>query len=204
MTLEYCLEIRLKFDSKRYGTWPTDYQFLAMEGKEAAGKNPASLIKRLFHPGISGAFTDEGLVEMPSDLLNALVTEWIFILLGQLVPVEENNSALASTSTEGPATQSVCPQPEAEPGPASESQPDAGAVLKSLLQHIIVYTNASKQSYIQDDLIEYWERLKSFSENIINFIGESNIHQRREYVWRRNLIREALIQFRTLQRELKS
>ena len=204
LMLEYCLEVTSKFDSKRYGIWPTDYQFLAMEGKEAAGKNLASLIKWLFHPGMSGAFTDEGLVEMPSDLLNALVTEWIFILLGQLVPVEENNSALASTSTEGPATQSVCPQPEAEPGPASESQPDAGAVLKSLLQHIIVYTNASKQSYIQDDLIEYWERLKSFSENIINFIGYSNIHQRREYVWRRNLIREALIQFRTLQRELKS
>jgi hypothetical protein len=225
LMIEYCLETTSNFDAKNYGSWPSPYPLLAVKSIEDAKSDFGLLAGWLFHPGMKHAMDDESFDEDLDRLLPALVSEWVFILLGQpqqKYPISEPSNGFqafyvldqpqqSNGLQDSTVAHSDYDSKREEDFPVedqAQGQLDvdisAEAALVILLEQIIEKTNAFQPNRIQQDMLMYWEEMKDFLATVIDVFGYIDRNQRKEFIWKRNLIRKLLMQFRALQKDWKA
>jgi hypothetical protein len=159
-----------------------------------------------------------------SRLLPALISEWSFVLLGRRYINGTARRAQAETSApqahmgfdgfsdgvayEFEADPLHCAGREGpEPQTASMLQPstggdiDARTAFSILLERIVLNTADRKE--LQRDMLTYWEEMRDFFPFLIEIFTYDQ-RERREFGWKRNLIRHLLIEFRVLQKESRA
>jgi uncharacterized protein YaaR (DUF327 family) len=202
LMIEYCLETTSNFDAKNYGSWPSQYSLLATKDAKEATRNFELLAGWVFHPGMQQVMVED-FDEDLDRLLPALVSEWSFILLGQA----QQSDGFHNAATNSPEYDS---ESDAENAAAAQDQTTANAIFTAeaafniLLKQIIEKTNTLQQKRTQEDMLRYWEEMKDFLATITEIFGYTDRKQRKEFIWKRNLIRKLLVQFRALQKDSKT
>jgi hypothetical protein len=200
LMIEYCLETASNFDAKHYGSWPSEYSLLAVKDAEEAKSNFDLLAGWIFHPGMKQVMIEE--IEEDLDrLLPALVSEWAFILLGQ----PQHPNGLHSSTPARPELDSENGTEAPDQAQATADAPiTAETALRILLEQIIEKTDSFNQKRVQEEMLMYWEEMKDFLATVTEVFGYIDNIQRKEFIWKRNLVRKLLVQFRALQKDLKT
>lgn len=203
LMIEYCLDKTSNFDAKNYGCWPSSYPLLFVEDAELAKRKFSLLSSWVFHPGMKYVMDSEDFVEDLERLLPALISEWTFILLGQ---PQESNGLHDPTDADREYDFKHENEGAIVAGPKEESGNGitAEAAFNILLEQIIEKTEAFHQKGLQREMLLYWEEMKDFLATVIGVFGYTNRNQRKEFIWKRNLLRKLLSQFRSLQKDLKA
>ncbi len=205
LMIEYCLETTYRYDPKNYGVWPCRYPLFAAEDANAAASDFDLLTRWLFHPGMKYITDGKDFDENLNQLLPALISIWMFILLGQPVQdaaesgfvVSGNYNMLYSEPGEDDVTGSQA---------SASSNPDftASTVMNMFLGQIIEKTDQTNQKHIQHIMILYWEQMSDLIMFALDDLEYADRNQRKELIWKRNLIRKLLVNFRRLQRQPKT
>lgn len=188
--IEYCLEITLKFDPKNYGAWPSAFPLLAFKDRDSAERNLNLLTRWLFHPGVKCVLDSK---ESDPNLINAMVAEWIFFLLGQPEQPAAADNKIAFRS------QAEC-APELQQQPGLSSDINACDLQTILLEQVLMNTDTPQQK----QMLTYWDELKNFISFVLGIPEYSVGKQRKQLLWKLSLMKDLLKQFRDLQRLSKN
>lgn len=194
LLLDLSSETLGNFDPQNYGVWPTTYSLLNFKDAETATQYLKLLSKWLFHPGMKHAFGDFGIEVDINRLNSALIAEWTFILRAPRATAASS----AKHSTARP-THIVTSGAEKQSTPASEI--DALTVRNILLQQVIEASDRSQQI----EMLAYWDDLKEQMLRLANlFSAFPTSKQYKATVWKRQLVKNLISDFRALQKQTNS
>jgi hypothetical protein len=187
LLLEYCVDITAHYELRHYGRWPSRFPLLRVNSETKAREEFGLVARWLLHPGLGSVIEDVSSPDRSTRLVSALFCEWAFILLG--------NPELFGTD-------SGDDEGKARSAPSPEQVLSAEAAFGILIEQIIARSTASYQRELQRTMLEYWEELKAVLLFVAN-LPDVTRGQRAEALWKREIVRKLLTQFRRLQRELR-
>lgn len=169
----YCLESTGDIEIDDYGQHPSHLPLLSFSSNEYARNNLSLLINWLYHPRMADALGKQANLD---NLIAALVAEWIFILIG---PSRNNGEPLEANE---PLT-----------SPNLEEVVSAELIRSILIDQ--VFSSASPEQ--RRSILKYWQSFREFLLTVINALP-FNDEDRRTLVWKRNLLKDLIREFKHL------
>jgi hypothetical protein len=184
LLIEFSLESTVRFRGDQYGQWPVKHPLLAIDNDDVAAKHFELLARWLFHPGMDRVILTLNPGERVVHLLGALVAEWAFIIVG---PPSQETANVETQQNNGSFT--------------SGGEFRARELLHQLIRQIVIHTSSGGRKQYQKALLEYWEAYKDLLLQLSNLIDYAELRNRREFNWKRNILKELVSYFRDVQRE---